>query len=420
MSSLSQFKKLGAQMPGISFGFSLRPPPNGFRQVLPFKKYWLVILIVGSMLVGFSIPLFTLNMDFSNAEDLFDLTSGLFQLFWGFGWSIAIIFLLTLFVALLSAREVLIVEPDQITLRIEILGLGLQTISPLKYLSNLRYIDDGSITGAKWRDKHLSVDYLDIPISFGSELNHSTASQLKEKINTALSSPIPDNLPDDIKTMLSEKKPLDEVGEQENPQGKTEQDTMVEHDHKDSLLILWFANLVPLGGVFLLDWQVADIMLLFWLESAIIGFFNILKMFRICGPVAIFYSLFFTGHFGAFMSVHLMFIFALFIEDEGTSASLIEVAAVFTSLWPAILALFISHAFSYSRNFLGRQEYLRLTIKDQMQKPYTRVVVMHITIIFGGFLILVLNATVPVLVLLILMKTLVDAKAHIKEHKAAS
>jgi hypothetical protein len=418
MSSLSQFKKLGAQMPGISFGFNLRPPPNGFRQVLPFKKYWLVILIVGCMLVGFSIPLFTLNMDFGNAEDLFDLTSSLFQLFWGFGWSIGIIFLLTLFLALVFAREVLIVEPDQVTLRIEVLGLGVQTISPLKYLSNLRYIDDSSISGATWRGKHLTFDYLDIPISFGSVLNQTAAVQLMEKINLVLPNPIPDNLSDDIKTMLAEKKSFDEVGERENPETNTEHNTLTKHDHKGSLLMLWLANLVPLGGVFLFNWQVADIMLLFWLESAIIGFFNILKMFRICGPVAIFYSIFFTGHFGAFMSVHLMFIFALFIEDEGTSASLIEVASVFVSLWPAILALFISHAFSYSRNFLGRQEYLKLTIKDQMQKPYNRIVLMHVTIIFGGFLILALNATVPVLVLLILMKTIVDAKAHVKEHKA--
>ena len=420
MSSLSQFKKLGAQMPGISFGFSLRPSPNGFKQVLPFKKYWLVILIVGCLLLGFSFPLFTLNMDFGNAEDLFDLTSSLFQLFWAFGWSIGVLFLTALFLALLFAREVLIVEPDQVTLRIEVLGLGVQTISPLKHLSNLRYIDDGSIAGAKWRGEHLTFDYLDIPISFGSELSHSAAVQLIEKINSTLSKSIPLNLSDDIKTMLSEKNPLVEVDEQEDPQRKNEQNTSIEHDHKGSLLMLWLANLVPLGGVFLLNWQIADIMLLFWLESAIIGFFNILKMFRICGPVAIFYSLFFIGHFGAFMSVHLMFIFALFIENEGMSASLIEVASVFTSLWPAIVALFISHAFSYSRNFLGRQEYLRLTIKDQMQKPYTRVVLMHVTIIFGGFLILALKATLPVLVLLILMKIMVDAKAHVKEHKAVN
>ena len=407
-------------MPGISFGFRVHPTASGFRQVLPFKKYWLVILIVGCMLIGFSIPLFTLNMDFGNADDLFDLTSSLFQLFWSFGWSIGVLVLLTLFLALLFAREVLIVEPDKIILRIEMFGLGVQTNSPIKFLSNLRYIADSSIDGAKWRGKHLTFDYIDIPISFGSDLSQTTAAQLIENMNSRLSNPIPDNLADDIKTMLAENKPLDEVNEHKNQEINNEHNTLVEHDHKSSLFMLWLANLVPLGGVFLLNWQVADIMLLFWLESAIIGFFNILKMFRITGPVAIFYSIFFIGHFGAFMSVHLMFIFALFIEEEGMSAPLTEVAVVFTDLWPAILALIISHAFSYRRNFLGRQEYLKLTIKDQMQKPYTRVVLMHVTIIFGGILILALQATIPVLVMLILMKTIVDAKAHVKEHKTVS
>jgi len=81
---------------------------------------------------------------------------------------------------------------------------------------------------------------------------------------------------------------------------------------KTSLYLLLAANLIPVDGVMLAGWEIGDIILLFWLESAIIALFNILKMFRIAGSVAVFYSIFFIGHFGAFMAVHLMFIFALF------------------------------------------------------------------------------------------------------------
>jgi len=45
--------------------------------------------------------------------------------------------------------------------------------------------------------------------------------------------------------------------------------------------------------------------------------------------MAIFYSLFIIGHFGAFMAVHLMFIFSLFIDSSGQSASLAEVVEIF-------------------------------------------------------------------------------------------
>ena len=71
------------------------------------------------------------------------------------------------------------------------------------------------------------------------------------------------------------------------------------------------------------------------------------------------------------MAVHLMFIFGLFIEKEGVSASIPEVLAIFESMWIAVVALLISHGFSFKQNFIDKQEYLRLTIRDQMHKPYS-------------------------------------------------
>ncbi len=167
----------------------------------------------------------------------------------------------------------------------------------------------------------------------------------------------------------------------------------------------------------LAGWEIGDIMLLFWLESAIIALFNILKMFRIAGPVAVFYSIFFIGHFGAFMAVHLMFIFALSIENEGVSASIPEVLAIFKSTWLTAVALLVSHGFSYKENFIHRQEYLRLTIRDQMHKPYSRIMIMHVTLIIGGFLVLALDSRLLALLLLIALKVIVDLKAHIREHR---
>jgi 4-hydroxybenzoyl-CoA reductase subunit beta len=43
-------------------------------------------------------------------------------------------------------------------------------------------------------------------------------------------------------------------------------------------LALIAANLVPLAGVFLFGWEVFPLLLLFWFENVIIGFFNALKM----------------------------------------------------------------------------------------------------------------------------------------------
>ena len=158
-------------------------------------------------------------------------------------------------------------------------------------------------------------------------------------------------------------------------------------------------------------------MLLFWLESAIIGFFNILKMLKVNKLLGLFYSIFFCGHYGAFMAGHLLFIFGLFIEDgANTSIPIENVTTLFITLWPAILALVLSHGFSFMDNFLGKKEYETTSLKTLMHKPYSRIIVMHITIIAGGFLVLALKAKAMALVLLIVFKMISDMKAHKKEH----
>ena len=61
---------------------------------------------------------------------------------------------------------------------------------------------------------------------------------------------------------------------------------------------------------------------------------------------------------------------------------------------------------------------MKLSLKDQMHKPYSRIMLMHVTLIFGGFLVLALDSRLLALTLLIGMKIVVDIKAHIKEHRS--
>ena len=55
---------------------------------------------------------------------------------------------------------------------------------------------------------------------------------------------------------------------------------MIPIEKKDnvSLLALIGANLIPLAGVFFFGWDVTLIVLLYWSENLIAGFYNILKM----------------------------------------------------------------------------------------------------------------------------------------------
>jgi len=88
---------------------------------------------------------------------------------------------------------------------------------------------------------------------------------------------------------------------------------------------------------------------------------------------------------------------------------------LFTPLWPALLALFVSHGISFTLNFLGRREYQRTTVSKLMAAPYGRIVMMQFTLIFGGWVVMLLNNPLPALVLLIVLKVAADLRAHYGE-----
>ena len=53
-----------------------------------------------------------------------------------------------------------------------------------------------------------------------------------------------------------------------------------------SSLALVVANLMPLLGVLAMNWDVTPIMIFYWAENLVVGFYNVLKMRRAQGSVA--------------------------------------------------------------------------------------------------------------------------------------
>jgi hypothetical protein len=83
----------------------------------------------------------------------------------------------------------------------------------------------------------------------------------------------------------------------------------------------------------------------------------------------------------------------------------------------AVLALFLSHGLSYVNNFILKGEYTRKDPATLMGEPYARIFVMHIAIIAGAFLSQTLGSPIGILLILILLKTAIDIKLHLKQHK---
>ena len=202
-----------------------------------------------------------------------------------------------------------------------------------------------------------------------------------------------------------------------------------------SLAALLVVNLIPLVGVFLFDWDVAALMILYWSENLVIGFFTLLRMFTVSPFGSLFSGLFFLIHYGGFCGVHGLFIVTMLLDDEFNPMGddpwplfpvvpriLYNVARhVLASappewLW-AFAALFASHGISYVVNFLFGPERDRWTVKALMGAPYGRIVILHVAIIAGGFAVMALGQPLYMLVVLVLMKTAIDVTLHLREHR---
>ncbi|MEM6513782.1 MAG: DUF6498-containing protein [Pseudomonadota bacterium] len=175
-------------------------------------------------------------------------------------------------------------------------------------------------------------------------------------------------------------------------------------------------NLVPLAGVWLFGWKTFDLIFLYWMENVIIGAFTVLRMLvrpylhpiDLAAPA--FMAPFFTVHYGMFCFVHGLFVVSLFGSDDGTSRDLLESVALALDQ-PGMLAAFLSLV------ALQVSDWLRDTVKNGlgtdgmkhlMIAPYRRIVVLHVTIIGGGFLLTSLGDPVAGLMLLVVLKTLSD------------
>jgi hypothetical protein len=136
----------------------------------------------------------------------------------------------------------------------------------------------------------------------------------------------------------------------------------------------------------------------------------------------LFFVPFFCVHYGMFTAVHGAFVFSLFGHSKASGLfpikTWIETIGE-QGLWLAVAALAASHLFSFFWNDLGRGEFRLASVAELMGKPYGRVVVLHLTILFGGFGVQALGSPVWALLLLVGLKTGIDLRAHLKEHRVA-
>ena len=197
---------------------------------------------------------------------------------------------------------------------------------------------------------------------------------------------------------------------------------------RPSALVLVLANLGPVYGVLFLGWKVFPIIFLFWLENLVIGALNVFRML-LADPgnkpvwlLKLFVVPFFCIHFGLFTFVHGIFVMGFFGGMFRVGAPcpdgdiIIGFIREYKLSW-AIIGLAASHAISFAANYIGEGEYLEANPIKLMQQPYGRTIVLHVTIIAGGFLVTILQSPIVGLLLLVALKIGLDLRSHLREHR---
>ena len=175
-------------------------------------------------------------------------------------------------------------------------------------------------------------------------------------------------------------------------------------------------NLIPIVGVLFWGWSAFALIFLYWLENVVIGARTLASMAAnavLAGGLnavgALFFGAFFSFHYGLFCFVHGTFVVSLFgggfagddmfdlmktAQDLFASEPNLLIGFASIVLWQVVqFVLFVARGEAKATNPLAL-----------MAAPYPRIIVLHLAIIFGGFLLMALNQPVAGILVLALVK----------------
>lgn len=212
------------------------------------------------------------------------------------------------------------------------------------------------------------------------------------------------------------------------------------------------AAVAPLLGVFLWSWSAREVVLIYWLENVVIGFWQIVKMLLAGAPKVrefggfalagvLFVSLFFLVHFGGFCAGHGLFLLALTGQDAaaGETFALERVNFAFgpflflqllsiviqqawalmppASLW-SVASIFALRGLAVWQDFVVTGEWRKADLVNLMFEPYRRIVILHLAIVLGAVLVMAVDDAWPVLALIVLGKLFFDLRSIWREREA--
>jgi Family of unknown function (DUF6498) len=228
------------------------------------------------------------------------------------------------------------------------------------------------------------------------------------------------------------------------------------HASPVAIAVLLAANAVPLVGVIALGWDLATLVAVYWAENGVVGIYAIGRILTAGGPaprreqpavpqpppppaatgggpfragtglpVALLVP-FFCVHYGLFWFVHGIFVWTVLpLVFSGMTGNAFGMPATVAYPDPRVVVnasvfLLLSHGVSFVANWLVGGEHLTSTPQAEMNAPYSRVMILHLTILLGAFAAVMLGQSIGTLVVMVALKTAVDLGAHLAERRRAA
>lgn len=180
------------------------------------------------------------------------------------------------------------------------------------------------------------------------------------------------------------------------------------------------ANLLPLLGIFVLGWDASTLIILYWMETAVVGFWLVARLLfarsesvpsllPAIGPSVhgAAMAAFITVHAGIFMAGHLLFLYALaggeWSRHLGSPVAFVRDFMIPSGVWLPLVALFVARGFVTIGEVRAHNPITHLVAGF-----YARIVLMQFVILLGGFLSLTMGSPVLLLILIVALKLIVE------------
>lgn len=204
-----------------------------------------------------------------------------------------------------------------------------------------------------------------------------------------------------------------------------------------TIALIIIGNLIPVVGVLAFGWNATQILILYWCENVVIGAMTLpriltaqklvkypdrpgqIRLDNAVGKGLL--GCFFIVHYGIFCLVHG--VFAVLLVSGAMNGMMENVGAV----WPqtlgdsgfrwALLGVVLIHAVMFARDWLIGTGYRRSDPGTEMMRPYNRIIVMHLTVLFGAWALAAVGAPAAAVLTLCLVKTVIEIGAEFPKKK---